>query len=287
VSRLFLKGKVLTFLTKAGAGRLTLAIFLASFNIGTAFAQSKTVQSTSKESARQQSTNQIVGATDQKAPEPTTSKVSEPAVAKQQEPQIESFVDGAVVPPAPVIIKKTTNAIVIPALGTVSKTESTYETRPSSKSNVSVGSIFGYRRDPFTRRAKFHAGVDIKARWGDPVGASQSGIVTFAGWYHGYGNMIVVSHGGGVTTHYAHLSSFDVEIGSRVQRGTIIGRAGSTGRATSPHLHYELRMDGNALNPFQPLTLEASSDYFKQQQRPTVDAGRSDSTSLVAQPSNK
>jgi murein DD-endopeptidase MepM/ murein hydrolase activator NlpD len=279
-----LKGKVLT---KAGAGRLTLAILLASFNIGTAFAQSQTVQSASKEPARQQSTNQIVGATDQKSPEqPTTSKVSEPAVAKQQEPQIESFVDGAVVPPAPVIIKKTTNAILIPALGTVSKTESTYETRPSSKSNVSVGSIFGYRRDPFTRRAKFHSGVDIKARWGDPVGASQSGIVTFAGWYHGYGNLIIVSHGGGVATHYAHLSSFDVEIGSRVQRGTIIGRAGSTGRATSPHLHYEVRLDGNALNPFQPITLEATSDYFKQQ-RPTVDAGRSDSTSLVAQPSNK
>lgn len=282
--RLFLKGKVLT---KAGAGRLTLAIFLASFNIGTAFAQSQTVQSAAKEPARQQSTNQIVGATDQKSPEqPTTSKVSEPAVAKQQEPQIESFVDGAVVPPAPVIIKKTTNAIMIPALGTVSKTESTYETRPSSKSNVSVGSIFGYRRDPFTRRAKFHSGVDIKARWGDPVGASQSGIVTFAGWYHGYGNLIIVSHGGGVATHYAHLSSFDVEIGSRVQRGTIIGRAGSTGRATSPHLHYEVRLDGNALNPFQPITLQATSDYFKQQ-RPTVDAGRSDSTALVAQPSNK
>ena len=274
-------------MTKAGPGRLTLAILLASFNIGTTFAQSQTVQNASKEPARQQSTNQIVGgATDQKSPEPTTSKVAEPAAAKQQEPQIESFVDGAVVPPAPVIIKKTTNAIMIPALGTVSKTESTYETRPSSKSNVSVGSIFGYRRDPFTRRAKFHSGVDIKARWGDPVGASQSGIVTFAGWYHGYGNLIIVSHGGGVATHYAHLSSFDVELGSRVQRGTIIGRAGSTGRATSPHLHYELRLDGNALNPFQPLTLEASSDYFKQQ-RPTVDAGRSDSTSLVAQPSNK
>ena len=282
--RLFLKGKVLT---KAGAGRLTLAILLASFNIGTAFAQSQTVQSGSKEPARQQSTNQIVGATDQNSTEqPTTSKVSEPAVAKQQEPQIESFVDGAVVPPAPVIIKKTTNAIMIPALGIVSKTESTYETRPSSKSNVSVGSIFGYRRDPFTRRAKFHSGVDIKARWGDPVGASQSGIVTFAGWYHGYGNLIIVSHGGGVATHYAHLSSFDVEIGSRVQRGMIIGRAGSTGRATSPHLHYEVRLDGNALNPFQPITLEATSDYFKQQ-RPTVDAGRSDSTSIVGQPQNK
>ena len=99
----------------------------------------------------------------------------------------------------------------------------------------------------------------------------------FAGWYHGYGNLIIVAHGGGVTTHYAHLSSFDVEVGARVERGTIIGRAGSTGRATSPHLHYEVRLDGNALNPFQPLALESTSDYFKQT-RPAVDAGSADST---------
>jgi murein DD-endopeptidase MepM/ murein hydrolase activator NlpD len=280
---LFLKGEVLT---KAGAVRFTLAILISSFTTATTFAQSQVVQSASKEPSRQQSTNQIVSAAEPKSTESTTS-VPESARSVKQEPQIESFSDGAVVPPAPVILKKSTNAIMIPALGTatVSKTEPAYETRPSVKSNVSVGSIFGYRRDPFTRRAKFHAGVDIKARWGDPVGASQSGIVTFAGWYHGYGNLIIVSHGGGVTTHYAHLSSFDVEVGSRVERGTIIGRAGSTGRATSPHLHYEVRMDGNALNPFQPLTLDASSDYFKQQ-RPTVDAGRSDSTSIVAQPQN-
>jgi len=93
--------------------------------------------------------------------------------------------------------------------------------------------------------------------------------------------MIIVAHGGGLTTHYAHLSSFDVDAGARVERGTIIGRAGSTGRATSPHLHYELRLDGNPLNPFQPLALDPSSDYFKQA-RPTVDAGRTDSTVLAA-----
>jgi murein DD-endopeptidase MepM/ murein hydrolase activator NlpD len=141
--------------------------------------------------------------------------------------------------------------------------------------------VFGYRRDPFTRRARFHSGVDIKARWGDPVGASQVGVIQFAGWYHGYGNLIIVAHGGGVTTHYAHLSSFDVDLGARVERGTIIGRAGSTGRATSPHLHYEVRIDGNPLNPFQPLALEPSSDYFKQA-RPTVDASRSNSSLLTA-----
>jgi murein DD-endopeptidase MepM/ murein hydrolase activator NlpD len=159
--------------------------------------------------------------------------------------------------------------------------DSKYKEQPAVSSSVNVGRVFGYRRDPFTRRARFHAGVDIKARWGDPVGASQAGIVQFAGWYHGYGNLIVISHGGGVTTHYAHLSSFDVEPGVRVERGRIIGRAGSTGRATSPHLHYEVRLDGNPLNPFQPLALEPSSDYFKQS-RPTVDGGRPDSMLLTA-----
>jgi len=278
-------------LTKAGASRFTLVVLFASFTTGYAFAQSQSVQSVSKEPDRQQSTNQIVGA-DQKPAETRASTVPDlTRSVKPQEPQIESFVDGAVVPPAPVIVKKNTNAVMIPAEGgaAVSKTssESSYATRAAVTSNVSVGSIFGYRRDPFTRRAKFHSGVDIKARWGDPVGASQAGFVTFAGWYHGYGNLIIVSHGGGVTTHYAHLSSFEVEVGSRVERGTIIGRAGSTGRATSPHLHYEVRLDGNALNPFQPLTLDASSDYFIKQQRPSVDAGRSDPTQIVAQPKEK
>ena len=142
------------------------------------------------------------------------------------------------------------------------KLEPKYTERPII-SNVTVGSRFGYRSDPFTGRAKFHAGTDIKARWGDAVGASQTGVVQFAGWYHGYGNLIIINHGGGVTTHYAHLSSFDVAVGARVERGQIIGRAGSTGRATSPHLHYELRLDGNPVNPFEPLALDPSSDYFK------------------------
>ena len=277
---------------KAGAGRFLVAIVLASFIstgafTGAASAQSRAVQTTSKEqAARQQSTNQIVGAAEQKPPESQTSAAPQNVQPqKAQEPQTEIGLENAVIPPAPVIVKLSTNTIMIPAdgAGPVSKTssDSKYAERPAVSSSVSVGSVFGYRRDPFTRRAKFHSGVDIKARWGDPVGASQAGIVQFAGWYHGYGNMIIVAHGGGVTTHYAHLSSFDVEAGAHVERGTIIGRAGSTGRATSPHLHYEVRLDGNPLNPFQPLALESSSDYFKQT-RPTVDAGRVDSTSLVA-----
>jgi murein DD-endopeptidase MepM/ murein hydrolase activator NlpD len=129
--------------------------------------------------------------------------------------------------------------------------------------NAKVGSSFGYRRDPFTRREKFHAGCDIKAHWGQPVGASLPGTVQFAGWSHGYGNLIIVEHGGGVATHYAHLSSFAVEPGEHVERGSIIGYAGSTGRATSPHLHYEVRLDGSAVNPLEVLALDESSDFFK------------------------
>lgn len=268
------------------ARRFLSTIVLVSFtSAGIALAQSQVVQKTQKENTNQQSTNQIVGASEQKAPETDASiDLQNTTAQKTLESQTELATGSAVIPPAPVIVKRMTNAIMIPADagGPVSRENSAakYETRPAVSSSVSVGSVFGYRRDPFTRRARFHAGVDIKARRGDPVGASQAGIVQFAGWYHGYGNMVIVAHGGGVTTHYAHLSSFDVEVGSHVERGTIVGRAGSTGRATSPHLHYELRLDGIALNPFQTLVLESSSDYFKQT-LPSVNAAGTESTSLV------
>jgi murein DD-endopeptidase MepM/ murein hydrolase activator NlpD len=152
----------------------------------------------------------------------------------------------------------------VEAKADLKKVEPKYESRPVI-STAQVGSTFGYRSDPFTGRARFHAGCDIKARWGETVGASLGGTVQFVGWHNGYGNLVILNHGGGVTTHYAHLSSFDVQVGARVERGQIVGRAGSTGRATSPHLHYELRVDGNPVNPFQPLALDSSSDYFKQQ----------------------
>ncbi|HEY6330667.1 MAG TPA: M23 family metallopeptidase [Blastocatellia bacterium] len=169
-----------------------------------------------------------------------------------------------VVPPAPNIVKKDPNAVSIPITGSSnnSETGSAYEQKPAAELGVKVGSSFGYRRDPFTGREKFHTGLDIKAKWGDPVGASQIGTVQFAGWSNGYGNLIIVNHGGGITTHYAHLSSFAVEVGDPVERGTIVGYAGSTGRATSPHLHYEVRVDGNPVNPLDTIALDANSEYF-------------------------
>ncbi|MEK6322040.1 MAG: peptidoglycan DD-metalloendopeptidase family protein [Acidobacteriota bacterium] len=270
-------------MTNARAGRFFAAIVLASFPFTGTSAQSHVGQTAKEQRARQQSTNQIVGATQQIPIQSKASSAPQNTIEPQQ-PQNEVDLENAVIPPAPVIVKRSANAITISVdgAGPVAKAnpDSKYEERPTVSASPSVGSVFGYRRDPFTGRAKFHSGVDMKARWGDPVGASEAGTVQFAGWYHGYGNMIIVAHGGGVTTHYAHLSSFYVETGARVERGTIIGRAGSTGRATSPHLHYELRFDGNPLNPFQPLALDPSSDYFRQS-RPTVDAGRGESTSLV------
>ena len=178
-------------------------------------------------------------------------------------PQIVAPPVQVVIPPAPKITKKTDNMISIPARDP--NAQDKFQEQAVVATNAQIGSVFGYRRDPFTRRARFHAGCDIKAQWGDPVGASLDGIVQFVGQHNGYGNIIIVNHGGGVTTHYAHLSSFEAVEGQEVKRGMVIGRAGSSGRATSPHLHYELRIDGVAIDPLQPVALDASSDFFKWQ----------------------
>lgn len=276
-------------------------------------AERTTTERTKKLSVERYSDNQIVGGVQRTQPEAKTSLARQGTAQrdtvqtrKSAEPQTNPDLENAVIPPSPVIVKKKPNAILIPVeladpdlkaksdkqsdkqsdTPPAAKPESKYVERPVVASSVSVGSNFGYRRDPFTRRAKFHSGVDLKARWGDAVGASQAGIVQFAGWHHGYGNMVIVDHGGGVTTQYAHLSSFDVEPGIHVERGTIIGRAGSTGRATSPHLHYEVRIDGTAMDPLQPLALDPSSDYFKLS-RPTVDAGRGSTTQTAGSSRDK
>ncbi|MCI0491262.1 MAG: M23 family metallopeptidase [Blastocatellia bacterium] len=172
--------------------------------------------------------------------------------------------ENLIIPPAPSIIKKEENTISIPVEGAEeTDSESEYEERPVVSTSVTINSRYGYRRDPFTRRSRFHSGVDLKARWGDPIGASLPGKVQSAEWHSGYGNLVVIDHGGGVTTYYAHLSSFEVQEGDTVERGTVVGYAGRTGRATSPHLHYELRVAGRPVNPLRPLALDASSEFFK------------------------
>lgn len=113
-----------------------------------------------------------------------------------------------------------------------------------------INNEFGYRRNPFGGRGyEFHAGLDIDGERGDLVAAPANGIITKAGWEGGYGNMIEIDHGNGLTTRYGHLSRGDVQIGDTVQRGQLIGLIGSTGRSTGPHLHYELRLNDKPINP--------------------------------------
>lgn len=113
---------------------------------------------------------------------------------------------------------------------------------------------FGGRRNPFGGSSyEFHDGQDIVVPLGTPVVAGAKGTVTFVGWQNGYGRLVVIDHGGGLTTRYGHLSEFDVEQGHDVARGEFIGRVGSTGRSTGPHLHYEVRINDNPVNPLQYL----------------------------------
>jgi murein DD-endopeptidase MepM/ murein hydrolase activator NlpD len=108
---------------------------------------------------------------------------------------------------------------------------------------------FGMRADPFLRAPAMHTGLDIRADTGEPARATAAGTVTMAGWNGGYGRMVEVDHGNGFATRYAHLSAIDVEVGQSIRIGQIVGRVGTTGRSTGPHLHYETRVDGEAVDP--------------------------------------
>lgn len=113
-----------------------------------------------------------------------------------------------------------------------------------------INNEFGFRRNPFGGRSyEFHAGMDIGGERGDMIIAPANGIVLNADWQGGYGNMIEIDHGNGLTTRYGHLSRIGVQIGDTVQRGQPIGLIGSTGRSTGPHLHYELRLNDKPINP--------------------------------------
>jgi murein DD-endopeptidase MepM/ murein hydrolase activator NlpD len=121
-------------------------------------------------------------------------------------------------------------------------------------------SSFGVRSDPFGRGAAMHAGIDLAGPVGTPIYATADGTVQEAGFNSGgYGNLVKVDHGRGIETRYGHLSAFSVRPGERVKRGQIIGRMGSTGRSTGSHLHYEVRIDGRAVNP---IPFMRSTDYL-------------------------
>lgn len=119
-------------------------------------------------------------------------------------------------------------------------------------------SSFGQRNDPFSGEGTYHSGVDISAPSGTPVEAAADGIVIQLGGINGYGRLVVVDHGNGYETFYAHLSRIDVIEGQDVRRGQIIGAVGSSGRATGPHLHYEVRVHRVPVNPYRFLAKPAA-----------------------------
>jgi murein DD-endopeptidase MepM/ murein hydrolase activator NlpD len=114
---------------------------------------------------------------------------------------------------------------------------------------VEFTSGFGVRSDPFLGRPAMHTGLDFRAASGDPVRATANGKVVSAGWAGGYGRMVEIDHGNGLATRYGHLSEIGVKVGDPIKIGQVIGAVGSTGRSTGPHLHYETRIDGEAVDP--------------------------------------
>jgi murein DD-endopeptidase MepM/ murein hydrolase activator NlpD len=114
---------------------------------------------------------------------------------------------------------------------------------------IDASSGFGTRMDPFLRSPAMHTGLDMRGDTGDPVRATANGTVTMAATNGGYGKMVEIEHRNGLATRYAHLSAIDVKVGQAVKIGQIVGKLGSTGRSTGPHLHYETRVDGEAVDP--------------------------------------
>ena len=142
------------------------------------------------------------------------------------------------------------------------------------KTEVSFTSGFGVRDDPFHRGAAMHPGIDLAGAYGTPIYATADGTVLRAGWNNGgYGNMVELDHGRGITTRYGHMSAVLVHEGDHVTRGEQIGRMGSTGRSTGNHLHYEVRIDGRPVNP---IPFMKSTDYVLAMQKrsgsPSMDA---------------
>jgi len=124
-----------------------------------------------------------------------------------------------------------------------------------------MSSNYGYRRDPITGGGAMHSGIDFKGPYGQPILAAASGTITKAGWQSGYGKTVEITHGNGLMTRYAHLSRINVTTGQKVIQGLQVGQMGSTGRSTGTHLHFEVRLNGRAINP-RPF-LETNSDVLK------------------------
>jgi len=124
-------------------------------------------------------------------------------------------------------------------------------------------SRFGERQDPFSGEGAMHTGVDISASMGTQVHAAADGIVSHAEFMGGYGRLVIIDHGNGMRTYYAHLSRFDVIPGQEIRRGEVIGLSGASGKVTSPHLHFEVRLGGSPVNPSPYLTRSAMLQHVK------------------------
>ncbi len=131
---------------------------------------------------------------------------------------------------------------------------------PSPASDIT--SSFGNRLDPFLGRLALHAGIDFRAPTGTRILATAPGTVITAGKTGGYGNMVEIDHGNGITTRYAHLSTILVNAGDKITAGEAIARSGSTGRSTGPHLHYEVRLNGEAVDPMRFLTAGIKLSHY-------------------------
>ena len=132
----------------------------------------------------------------------------------------------------------------------------------SPHGNPSITSNFGYRRDPFNGRAARHPGIDFRGPLGTPIYAAAPGKVVYAGWRGGYGRLVEIRHDNGLVTRYAHLRRSDAKVGDSCDAGVTIGGLGSSGRSTGPHLHFEVRINGRAVNP-RPF-LETAPDVLKE-----------------------
>jgi murein DD-endopeptidase MepM/ murein hydrolase activator NlpD len=161
-----------------------------------------------------------------------------------------------------------------------------YAGRAAGSGALQVNSGFGMRRDPFTGAARMHTGVDLRADYGESVGASLGGTVIYASYRGGYGNLVIVDHGRGIATMYGHLSSIAVSTGQRVVGGQTIGYVGSTGRSTGPHLHYEVRARGHALDPASVITFKGKSIFANGRlvDGPTIEGGDEETASATAKP---
>ncbi len=135
---------------------------------------------------------------------------------------------------------------------------------PVAKNKCRLVSGFGMRFHPILHYRRMHTGIDLAAPKGTPIYATGDGVIKKADWESGYGKIIIINHGFGYETWYAHLNDYDVRVGQKVKRGEVIGKVGNTGKSTGPHLHYEVRLKGKVVNPVNYYFMDLSAeDYDK------------------------